>query len=72
MKSKYVKYDCCLHDLEREIELSLSFSLIGKARKNKNKDKNYVCDGLEGSDNGKNKEIRKCLGKVGGGGEMGN
>jgi hypothetical protein len=46
--------------------------LIGKARKNKNKDKNYVCDGLEGSDNGKNKEIRKCLGKVGGGGEMGN
>jgi hypothetical protein len=34
--------------------------LIGKARKSKNK--NDVCDGLEGSDNGKNKVIRKCLG----------
>jgi hypothetical protein len=34
--------------------------LIDKVRKKK---KNDVSDGLEGSDKGKNKEIRKCLGR---------
>ncbi len=56
--------DSCLHDVETEIGSSLS--LIDKVRKKKKK--NDVCDGLEGSDKGKNKEIRKCLGR--GGGEL--